>query len=165
MTFSETVANFAQSATSAVVDGLVYGIGLATAYLPGIFFGVTMVAVTYLATVLLYALYLSYCTAVKFKADGRLATMPTAVRGHIYAIVYFALLLDIAFNVVIGSIVYVELPEFKRLTFTARCQKWKEYGANADWFNGKLSRLDHWRIKVARYVCESWLNPGDPGHC
>jgi hypothetical protein len=77
--------------------------------------------------------------------------LPWLVRGHIYAIVYFMLLLDIGFNVVIGSIVFWEWPEIRRLTFTARCKKWMGTG-------GK-------RGATADYVCESWLNPGEPGHC
>lgn len=120
---------------------------------------VTTVAATYVGTVLLYALYLAYCTAWQFKEAGRLSTMPWIVRGHVYGIVYVALILDVLFNVTVGSLVFLELPEIRRLTFTARCKKWKIHDTE---FNSPLVR---WRAKVARYVCESWLNPGDPGHC
>lgn len=125
---------------------------------------ITALAATYLGTVLLYALYLAYCAALPLKEDGRLPKLPLLVRGHVYAIVYFALVLDIVFNILIGSIIFVELPESRRLTFTARCKKWKRYGSEAPELLTFDSRLNRWRVAVATWVCEN-LNATDPGHC
>lgn len=120
-------------------------------HIPGLFDAVKFLAASYLSTVALYAGFLAYCTAARFKREGRLSTMPWLVRGHIYAIVYFFLLFDIAFNVTLGSLIFLELPEIRRLTFTARCKKHMNDPG--------------WRGAVARFVCHGWLNPGDPGHC
>lgn len=127
-------------------------------YGPGVLAVLKVALTTYLLTVLLYAGYLAYCTANRLKDSGRLAELPWVVRGHMYAIVYVALILDILFNVIVGSLVFVEAPEIRRLTFTARCKKWKTYV-------GPATPLVRWRIAVAVFVCDSWLNPGEPGHC
>jgi hypothetical protein len=120
---------------------------------------IEMIAV-YFATWLLYALYLSYCTLRQMRDTGRLAAMPKFVRFHCWGILYAALALDIAFNIVIGTILFLELPELRRLTFTMRCKAWLDLGLAPD-----SPRLYRWRGGVARYVCESWLNPAEPGHC
>lgn len=112
---------------------------------------ITVVAGTYLGSVLLYAGFLAYCTAVKMRDEGRLAEMPTLARGHVYAIVYFAAILDMIFNVVIGSFIFLQPPHPQRLLFTARLKSWKEDTG--------------YRGKFARWFCNGWLNPGDKGHC
>lgn len=109
------------------------------------------VIVTYLAAWLLYALYLSYCTLRQMRDTGRLAAMPRIVRFHCWGILYAALALDIVFNIIVGTLVFMELPELRRLTFTMRCKKWMT--------------VEGRRGDIARWVCESWLNPAEPGHC
>lgn len=99
----------------------------------------------------LYVLFLSYCTLWQMKATGRLAAMPALARGHCYAILYFVLLWDVLFNVLLGTLLFLELPDLHGLTFTARCKHWLlDFGYRGD---------------IARWVCEGWLNPGEPGHC
>lgn len=108
----------------------------------------------WLATALLYTLYLAYCTLRVMHDSGRLAEMPRLAQWHCYAILGSAIGLDIAFNVTVGSLVFLESPELKTLraaTFTARCKK---HLADSDW-----------RGAIARWVCNGWLNPGEPGHC
>jgi hypothetical protein len=105
----------------------------------------------YLATFLFYELFLSYCTKRQMLESGRLAAMPRLAQAHCWAGLYFAFGLDIVFNVTVGSVVFLELPELRRLTFTARCSKWKEGTGR--------------RSAIARWVCNGWLNPGEPGHC
>jgi hypothetical protein len=117
----------------------------------------------YLFAFVLYMLFLSYCTLRQMKDSGRLAAMPVVARVHCYALLGFTLALDILFNVTIGTLLFVELPDFssvKSLTFTARCKRWQ--------FEGILyaeGRLARWRGNIARWVCNGWLNPGEPGHC
>lgn len=102
----------------------------------------------------LYGLYLSYCTLRQMKDTGRLAKMPWLARVHCYALLGFTLALDIAFNIVIGTLLFLEFPDpssVKSLTFTARCKKFLDDRG--------------YRGAIARWVCEGWLNPGEPGHC
>lgn len=112
----------------------------------------------YGATFGLYVLFLAYCTLWQMRATGRLAAMPVLARGHCYAILYFVLLWDVLFNILIGTLLFLELPELKRLTFTARCQK---HLNTEDAWKGKA----RYRYLVAAWVCEGWLNPSEPGHC
>jgi hypothetical protein len=104
-----------------------------------------------LLSVLLYAGFLAYCTAVNLRDNGRLASMPVVARGHVYAIVYFSAILDMLFNVTVGTVIFLEFPQLQRLLFTARLQKWKEDKG--------------YRGRFSRWFCNGWLNPGDPGHC
>lgn len=111
-----------------------------------------MIAITaYAAAVLLYVLFLAYCTLRTMRDTGRLAVLPRVVRWHCWGILGLALVVDVAFNVTVGTLLFLDLPELRRLTFTMRCKKW-------------MSRPGR-RGDIARYVCESWLNPAEPGHC
>lgn len=118
---------------------------------PGLLGMATFAAVVYLFTVSLFSLYLAYCTIWRARESGQLATVPAVPRGICYAILVAAVALDVVFNILIGSVAFLELPEIKRLTFTARCKK--HLHANT------------WRGRFARWVCHGWLNPFDPGHC
>lgn len=110
-----------------------------------------VVLIAYVLAFVLYGLFLSYCTLRVMRSTGRLAAQPAIARAHCYALLYFTLGLDVFFNLTIGTLLFVEVPELSRLTFTARCQK----HMTDEGFNGR----------VARWVCEGWLNPGEPGHC
>lgn len=100
---------------------------------------------------ILYIFYLAYCTLRVAKDNGKLAKAPKIVKGIAYSILFIAVILDGLFNVTFGSIVFLEPPEIKRLMFTARCAKWREDKG--------------WRGKIARWVCDGWLNPFEEGHC
>lgn len=120
-----------------------------------------MIAITaYAAAVLLYVLFLAYCTLRTMRDTGRLAVLPRVVRWHCWGILGLALVVDVAFNVTVGTLLFLDLPELRRLTFTMRCKAWMDYGLAPD-----SPLLYRWRGGVARYVCESWLNPAEPGHC
>jgi hypothetical protein len=113
----------------------------------------------YLTAVLLYVLYLAYCTLNRMNETKRLSQMPLVVRWHCTGILLAAVVVDVVFNVTFGSLLFVELPERKRLTFTMRCKKWLPYhGADA-------GRLVRWRGWLAHWICQSWLNTAEPGHC
>lgn len=105
----------------------------------------------WLATLLLYNGFLSYCTLRQMRDSGRLGEMPKVAQAHCWGSLYFFLSLDVLFNITLGSMVFLESPEMKRLTFTARCKKWMGHPS--------------WRGKIAGWVCKGWLNPGEPGHC
>jgi hypothetical protein len=114
---------------------------------------VTIGAVTgaLIGTVSLFALYLSYCTLRVANDNGKLRAAPTIVQLVCGVIFIVALALDVIFNVTVGTIVFFELPEIRRLTFTMRCKKWMTD--------------DGWRGRFARWVCDGWLNPFEAGHC
>lgn len=105
----------------------------------------------FLGTYFLFALYLSYCTLRIARDNGKLAMCPPPVKSVCWSILGLAILLDIAFNILVGSILFREFPHYKRLTFTARCNN--HYNA------------DTWRGARARKFCDGWLNPFEAGHC
>lgn len=68
-----------------------------------------------------------------------------------YAFVAVALVLDVAYNAVVGTVLFAEPP--RELTFTSRLKRHKrgDYGT--------------WRWRLAHWFCAELLNPYDPGHC
>lgn len=130
----------------------------------GLLGGVTLVASVFLLTTLLFALYLAYCAVKPAKESGRLKEAAWFVRGWAYAIVYFGLGLDILFNVFIGTLLFVEAPDIRKLTFTARCAKWKTRDPIWQALNHRSSRLNEYRWRLANWFCRQ-LNVFEPGHC
>lgn len=104
-----------------------------------------------LTTFVLFALYLSYCTLRVARDNGKLAQAPKIVQAVCWTILITALVLDIVFNFTVGTIVFLEPPSLHRPTFTMRCKKWM--------------RTMSWRGRLARWVCDGWLNPFEAGHC
>lgn len=103
------------------------------------------------ATYLLYVLYLAYCAVNRAKKDGKLEKTPRLVRAAAYLTVGIGFVLDVLFNITVGTVMFLESPEIRRLTFTARCKKHlNEPG---------------WRGDRARWACDGWLNPFEEGHC
>jgi hypothetical protein len=109
-----------------------------------------VIALTFVLYVL-YVLYLAYCTLRLAQRNGKLAAAPYIVQAVAWTVLLVALVLDVIFNVLIGSILFWEWPDIRRLTFTARCQKHLEASGR--------------RGALARWVCDGWLNPFDAGHC
>jgi hypothetical protein len=99
----------------------------------------------------LYVFFLAYVTLWQAKRNGKLAMTPLPVRIMAWTILVIAVVLDVAFNVIVGSLLFLELPELRRLLFTARCKKWMDRSG--------------WRGDIARWVCDGWLNPFQDGHC
>lgn len=97
----------------------------------------------------LFWFYLAYVTLNATKKRWRRAPIP--VRVVCWATIAVAVVVDVAFNVVVGSALFLELPEVRRSTFTMRCKKWM--GTRG------------WRGELADWFCHSWLNPFEPGHC
>ena len=102
-------------------------------------------------TALLFTLYLAYCALNVARKNGKLAATPAPVRVVCWAIFIVALVLDVLFNITVGTIAFLELPDLRRLTFTMRCKKWMH--------------VMSWRGRLARWVCDGWLNPFEEGHC
>lgn len=102
-------------------------------------------------TWLLFVFYLAYCTLNAMWKRDRFASLPLPAKVFAGTTLAVAVVLDVLFNVTIGSTAFLELPEWRRATFTMRCKK--------------HMHADTWRGKLARWVCEGWLNPAEPGHC
>lgn len=103
-----------------------------------------------LSPVVLFLFYLAYVTLRVARDNGKLGQAPKIVQAIAWSIIYVGLVLDVLFNVTVGSVMFLEFPELKRLTFTARCKKHlEESGRRGD---------------LARWVCFGWLNPFEE-HC
>lgn len=110
-----------------------------------------VLAYLFLAPVLLWALFLMYCTLNASRKSGKFYEAPWPVRGLSYALLAVMVVADILFNFTIGTVLFLELPQFRRPTFTQRCSR-------------HLSGL-FWRGDLARWFCFGWMNPFEPDHC
>lgn len=99
----------------------------------------------------LYVAFLAYVAILAASRNGKLKFTPWPVRWTAYSIVGVAVVLDVLFNVTIGSLLFLEAPDLRRPLFTQRCK-------------AHLA-AEGWRGDIARWVCSSWLNPFDAGHC
>lgn len=72
------------------------------------------------------------------------------VKFNGYILISIGVTLDISVNLIIGTLLFLELP--KELVFTKRLQRHK---------------LDDtaWKYKVACWLCTNLLNPFDHNHC
>lgn len=88
-------------------------------------------------------------TRDRHRARGRKIPPPFKVMA--YPALFLFLLADVAFNVVYGSLLFLEPP--KEWLFTSRVSRWND--------------TDGWRGKLARWLCENLLDPADPDgrHC
>lgn len=91
--------------------------------------------------------------------------MPKGIRNILlYGLGVPFIIADVIFNIIYGSIMFLELPNisskthFKFMpTFTERCADHLE----AEWNKEDKS----WRFKLARLICHYLLEPWDPNHC
>lgn len=72
----------------------------------------------------------------------------------LYGIVAIGLVVDVLFNLVYGTIMFMQWPSYKRLTLTARLKHIID-------FQPKDSR----RFKLAIFLCKYLIEPWDAGHC
>jgi hypothetical protein len=93
--------------------------------------------------------YLAYVAIWVAKSNGKLALVPAPGRWVLMSILAVAVLLDVLFNWVVGSVGFMELP--RECTFTARC--------------ARLRTATGYRGRLARWVCDGWLNPFQEHHC
>ena len=95
------------------------------------------------------AMWLQYLAVMNLKENRSKLTITAKLWA--YPMLLIGMLSDVIFNVVIGTIVYIELPG--ELLFTTRCElHLNEPG---------------WRGKVARWFCRNFMDPYDPqgSHC
>ena len=94
------------------------------------------------------ALWVFYLAAMKLKAHKDELTGVAKFFG--YQVIFVGLVIDVAFNIVFGSIIFLA-PPIGGLTFTARLIHYK-YNSG-------------YRGKVSKWFCGNLVEMFDPGHC
>lgn len=97
----------------------------------------------------LFLYYLAYVTLIQAKKVGTFDQLRPYVKVICWSILITAGVLDFLFNVIIGSVLFLDIP--RELMFTSRCER-------------HMSKQD-WRGSLARWFCRSWLNPFTANHC
>lgn len=87
------------------------------------------------------------------------------------------ILADVLFNIIYGTLMFAQLPNFKNRhfkylpTFTERCADIlkKEWGVQTkrpfDFWGSIKHILGHKRFYLAYFICHYLLEPWDPNHC
>lgn len=99
----------------------------------------------------LWVFYLAYVTLWVAKHNGKLDSTPRIVKALCFFTLGIGIVLDVGFNIVVASVIFMEPPTLAWLTFTARCAKWRQDQG--------------YRGRLARWVCDGWLNPFQEHHC
>jgi hypothetical protein len=84
---------------------------------------------------------------LKMKRDDK--TLNPIIRILAFPVLIMGLLYDVLLNILFGSLIFQELP--KEWLLTSRLKRHK-LG------NG-------WKAKMAKWLCDTLLNPFDDGHC
>lgn len=96
------------------------------------------------------AFYISIMKLRDLRDSGVLATLHWSVTLTGRALLLIGLLLDVALNLLVMTLVFLELP--RELLVTARVKRHK--------WNG-----DGWRKRLASWMCANYLTPFDARHC
>lgn len=78
--------------------------------------------------------------------------LPRPIYYILYAIGYTVFILDIIWNIIFGTVLFMQLPHKDRLTLTHRMK----YILITD---------DGWRFKLAHFICKYIIEPWDWNHC
>lgn len=112
-----------------------------------------MIHLLFLIVVWPYALFLfflGYVTVMEAKEKDRLKDAHWIFKVAAWITVMIGGFIDISFNLIPGSILFWEWPEYRNITFTHRCAKWmKDEGR---------------RGKMARSICKN-LGVFQVEHC
>lgn len=100
----------------------------------------------YVLALVTWLFYLAAMNLIKIREQ---LTGLAKVNGYI--LVTIGIVLDVAVNFILGTIIFVEIP--REWLLTDRLQRHKR------------KPKTNWRYKIANYVCTNLLNPFDPGHC
>jgi len=109
-----------------------------------------------LAVGLFYATWIVFVAVMGLKwtrdrHQSRGRPIPTPFKLFAWPVVFVFGLMDVAFNVVYGTLFFHELP--KEWLFTERVSRWND--------------LNTWQGDLAKWLCWAWLDPADPDgvHC
>lgn len=96
--------------------------------------------------------WLYYAAVMSLKKRREDVGLPTKIVGYPLAAV--GLVLNFVFNLVVGSVVFLDPPRWGEVGLTMRLKRY---------IHGDAAR---WRKALARWVCHHFLDPFDPGgHC
>ena len=98
----------------------------------------------------------------KFK-DGKLAPFPLFF-AKVFGVAFVAF--DICYNVTIGTIIFLQMPNPDRLTLTSRLKQILRNPPSRAFFFSKIGTyIPHYRYYLALFFCKYLIEPSDPGHC
>jgi len=99
-------------------------------------------------TVTTWALYLA---VMALKRDQ--AQLTVVAKTFAYPLLFVGYLFDIAYNVIVGTLMFLELP--REFLLTDRLKRHLSSGRS------------HWRWAIANWFCQNFLNAFDPSgrHC
>ena len=100
------------------------------------------------AVIVFYITWIFYLAIMSLKREKQVLTKTVTYLA--YPILFIGLLMDMIFNIFVGTIIFLEVPE--QFLFTERCDS--HLGENT------------WRGSLARWMCRNLLDPFDNGkHC
>lgn len=96
-----------------------------------------------------YILWVFYLAVMNLKRSRDAGTIPKTALVLGYPLLIVGFTIDILVNISIGSLLFLEWPNYKRLSLSARMSY--------------LVNNDHgWRAKLAKFIGENLLDPFDP---
>lgn len=110
----------------------------------------TWISLSVLSLASFYILWMGYVLTMDLKENFRSLRWEVKLAAILPAALSY--LLDIVLNVILLSVLFLEVP--KEVTITKRLARWK-----------KMPMIAPKRARFAAYICNSWLNPFDQGHC
>ena len=108
---------------------------------------------------LVWAVYVMVMNMIRVKDN-----MPFASKCLAYPLAIVGVVLDMLLNIVVGTILFLDLPKIQHLLLTARLQ---EYIDDYNKLTEPATGLRRWRHKAALWICKDLLDPFDPRgfHC
>lgn len=107
-----------------------------------------MIINLFIYSIILWLFFIAVSNISKYR-DRKYPPVIQAI-AHLLTVLF--IVFDVIFNVIYGSIVFIQLPHIKRLTLTARLKY-------------TLKTEDGWRLKLALFICRKMVEPFDWGHC
>jgi hypothetical protein len=102
---------------------------------------------SYAATLILWLMYIHVMAALRVWND-----LHWLIRAHLLLIAPVFITLDVAVNITIGSLLFLELPRWWTLSERLHYHATRDHG---------------WRTAMSSWMCRNMLNPFDPDghHC
>lgn len=103
----------------------------------------------YLFAVVLWIFFLAVMRIIPVKDQ-----MVPIVKYHAYAIAFIAFVLDVVFNIVVGTVLFLQLLKISEPTFSQRLEQYNKHDTG-------------WRHNIAKWICTNVLDLFDPSgdHC
>ena len=103
----------------------------------------------FIYSLLLWLFFIATANVVKYTSKQT----PMIKRAPATVFTLLFIVGDVIFNVTYGSIVFLQLPHYKRLTLTERLK-----------YN-LVVYSDSWRGKLSYWICRRLVEPWDQHHC